>query len=146
MSRTRNYLHIVFGTKCRARTIYLDRRIRLYSYIIRTVENKKSEVVAINGMEDHVHILVNLHSTVALADLVKAVKTSSSKWIRESNLFSMFEGWASEYYACSVSPSHVDGVKAYIDGQQTHHAGKDYKEEVRDFVMKMGMELYEDEL
>ena len=96
-------------------------------------------------MADHIHLLIDLHPTVALAELVKSVKQSSSKWISESNLFPLYEGWAPDYYACSVSPVHVEGIRQYIDNQETHHGGKDYANEVRDFVTKMGMSLYEDE-
>ena len=95
-------------------------------------------------MEEHVHILINLHSTVALADLVKAVKQSSSKWISEKNIFPYYEGWASEYYACSVSPAHVEAIKTYIDNQQEHHSHHNFNEERERFVTKMGLTLYKD--
>lgn len=124
----------------------MDRRERLYKYITETVKNKKSEMIIINGVHDHIHMLINLHPSVALADMVKGVKTSSSKMISGTNLFPLFEGWASEYYACSVSPSHVDGVKEYINNQERHHDEKEFVKELEDFVRKMGMELYKDEV
>ena len=145
MSRTRNYLHIVFGTKYRENTIQMDRRSRLYGYITKIVQNKKSDLLIINGVGDHVHLLIDLHSTVSLSEMVQAVKQSSSKWIRENMVFPMFEGWSSEYYACSVSPSHIGGIRQYISGQELHHGMKDFREEVNDFVTKMGLSLYKDE-
>ena len=96
-------------------------------------------------MRDHIHMLINLHATVSLADMVKSVKQSSSKWISETNYLPLFEGWGSEYYACSVSPSHVEAVKTYISNQEVNHGMKDYKDEVTDFVGKMGLALYKDE-
>ena len=145
MSYTRSYFHIVFGTKFRARTIFPDRKSRVYAYISNIISGKKSTKIAINGMGDHIHILLDLHPTVALADIVKSIKQSSSKWINANMILPMFEGWGSEYYASSVSPSHVDAVKEYIDNQETHHLGKDYEQEMADFVRKMGMQKYEDE-
>ena len=146
MSKTRNYLHIVFGTKYRKNVILLDRKERLYRYITGTVKNKNSEIIAINGVENHIHILLNLHPTVSLSEIVKSIKQSSSKRISETNYLPMFEGWANEYFACSVSPSHVEAVKNYIMNQEIHHHGRDYKEEVQDFVLKMGLTLYKDEI
>lgn len=146
MSKTRSYHHIVFSPKFRRKVIALDRKERLYAYITKVIQNKKSTLVKINGMEDHIHILLDLHPTVALADMVKTIKQSSSKRLSETNYLPLFEGWASEYYACSVSPSHVEAVKGYIAGQQEHHKSKDYVNEVEDFVTKMGLTLYKDEL
>ena len=146
MSKTRSYHHIVFGTKYRQRTILLEKRNSIYAYITKIVENKKSTLIAINGIEDHIHILLDLHPTIALAEMVKAIKQSSSKRIRETFIFPMFEGWAAEYYACSVSPSHVTPIATYIDNQLTHHKGKNYSEEIVDFVTKMGLQVYKDEI
>lgn len=146
MSYVCNYLHIVFSTKHRAKTISMQYREKLYSYITNIVKKQKSEMIRINGMEDHVHLLINLHSTVALADIVKHVKQSSSIFLREKcfNLFPMYEGWESEYYASSVSPAHVEKIKEYIINQENHHIGKEFKDEIKGFVGKMGMSLYED--
>ena len=144
MSYTRSYHHIVFGTKRRQKTILPDRKSRLHRYIAQTIINKKCDPIKIDGMEEHIHILVDIHPTVALADLVKSVKQSSSKWISEGLLFPLFEGWASQYYACSVSPSHVAVIKEYIENQKIHHSQKGYEREVKDFVEKMGMVLYQD--
>ena len=146
MSKTRNYIHIVFGTKYRTKAIARDRKARLYQYITNTIKNKKCEMISINGIDNHIHLLINLHPTIALADMVKAIKQSSSKWISDIHWLPLFEGWASEYYACSVSPSHVESVIEYIKNQEVHHSSKDYTTELTSFVTKMGMTLYEDDL
>ena len=144
MSYTRSYFHIVFGTKYHIKCISRDRKSRLYAYITNSIKNKKSSRIAINGMEEHVHILVDLHPTVSLADLVKTIKQTSSRWLTETFLLPLFEGWSSEYYACSVSPSHVKAIEEYIANQEIHHSQKEYKNEMKDFVEKMGMTLYQD--
>ena len=145
MSKTRCYFHIVFGTKYRNKAIDLDRRERLYTYISKIIENKKSRLIKINGIQDHIHVLVDLHPSIALSDLVKSIKQSTSKRISETHYLPLFEGWASEYYASSVSPSHVEAVKEYIEKQTEHHLEKGYELEIREFVTKMGLELYNDE-
>lgn len=146
MSKTRSYFHIVFSTKHRYKCLFRDRKEKLYQYITGIIKNKKSELLIINGMEDHIHILINLHPTVALSDMVKVIKQSSSKRIQETMFFPLFDGWTSEYFACSVSPSHIKGVKEYIEKQEEHHSIKEYEEEVVDFVTKMGLEVYKDEI
>ena len=146
MSKTCSYFHIVFGTKFRGKTIPADRKERLYKYIISIVKNKRSSLIKINGIENHIHILLNLHPTVALADMVRDIKSNSSKMIQATFLLPLFEGWAKEYFACSVSPSHVGAVKDYIENQESHHITKEYDKEIEDFVTKMGMSLYVDDL
>ena len=145
MSYTRSYFHIVFSTKYRQRTIQMDRRSRLYAYMTKTIQNKKSDLIKINGMENHIHILLDLHSTVALAEMVKTIKQTATEFIKKTFVLPMFEGWASEYYACSVSPSHVPAVKQYIQNQEEHHSQKNFENEMEEFVKKMGMTLYKDE-
>lgn len=146
MSYTRSYHHIVFGTKYRNKCLLTDSKERIYSYITQIIKNTKSIKVEINGIEDHLHILIDLHPTVALAEIVRAIKQSSSKWIRDNQILPKFEGWASEYYACSVSPAHVEAIKNYINNQEEHHKHKGYEVEIREFVRKMGMVLYKDEV
>ena len=123
----------------------MDRRDRLYAYITKTVQNKKSDLIIINGMDNHIHILLNLHSTVSLAEMVKTIKQTATEFIKKTFILPMFEGWASEYYACSVSPSHVTAVKQYIENQEEHHSGKNFENEMEEFVKKMGMTIYKDE-
>ena len=146
MSKTCNYLHIVFGTKYHRNTIPLDKKERLYSYISGVVKNKKSSLIAIGGIENHVHILIDLHPGIALADLVKDIKVSSTKMLQHTFIFPLYEGWASEYFASSVSPSHTDKVKEYIKNQVQHHHGNEYAMEVESFVKKMGFVLHKDDL
>lgn len=146
MSKTRNYLHIVFGTKYHQKTIPLNKKDKLYTYIAGIIKNKKSTPIAINGMENHIHLLIDLHPTIALADMIKDIKVSSSKMLQHTFLFPLYEGWASEYFACSVSPSHTDKVKEYIENQEVHHNGREYKTEMEEFVKKIGFVLYNDDL
>ena len=146
MSKTSCYFHIVFGTKFRQKTIFPDRKSRLYQYIASIIKNKKSELIIINGVENHIHILMNLHPTVALADMVRDIKSNSSKMIQQTFCLPMFEGWAKEYFASSVSPAHVDAVKTYIENQEAHHKTKEFESEIMDFAAKMGMTLYEGDL
>ena len=76
-----NY-HLVFATKNRLRALHRDRRDDLYRFIRGVLKKRKSHLYRIGGVEDHLRILASLHPTVALADLVKEIKTASSAWIK----------------------------------------------------------------
>jgi REP element-mobilizing transposase RayT len=85
--------HIVFSTKNREPTLVANKRDDLYRYIWGALKNKKCHLFRIGGIEDHLHILTSLHPTIALASLVKDIKLSCSKMIKEEGLFLGFSGW-----------------------------------------------------
>ena len=86
-------------------------RDELYGYISGIIRNKKCVVYKINGVEDHLHILTDLHPSIALADLIKDIKIASSNYIKEKNLFPGFIGWQSGYgaflFSALLEKSHV---------------------------------------
>ncbi|MDE6395855.1 MAG: IS200/IS605 family transposase [Muribaculaceae bacterium] len=82
MSKTRLIHHIVFATKHRKPAINKENKRKLYAYIYGIITNHKCFLLRINGIEDHIHILVDLHPTVAVANLVKEIKQYSSHWIK----------------------------------------------------------------
>jgi REP element-mobilizing transposase RayT len=106
--------HIVFATKHRERVLAEPRREDLFRYMWGIVKNHDCHLLRLNGVEDHVHILTSLHPTVALADFVKAIKTGSSKWIKEENVFPQFSHWQDGYGAFTHSVREKDGLIEYI--------------------------------
>ena len=85
MSAYRQILyHIVFRTKSSEMTINQNHSADLYKYIWGIIKNKKCVLFRINGMEDHIHILSDLHPSIALADYIRDIKVSSAKWMKES--------------------------------------------------------------
>lgn len=85
MSKTNSYFHIVINTYCRKMTITEERKKELYAYILGILNNKKCKLIRINGIGNHVHILLNLNPTIALSDIVKTIKQSSSLWMKASD-------------------------------------------------------------
>ena len=140
MSKTRILIHIVFTTKNRLQTIPLLHRRDLYRFIYGVLENNKCKTLRINGMSDHVHILLDLHPTVSLASLVKEIKQSSALWMKSSLYFGLFEGWNIGYYASSISPADVDASIEYIKNQETHHGGKGLMEELKELALKYNLD------
>ena len=94
--------HIVFSTKGREATLDKEHRAELFSFIAGIVKRKGCKPIIVNGGVDHVHILLDLSSTMTLSEVVKEIKRSSTLWIKERKIFPMFSHWESEYGAFSV--------------------------------------------
>jgi putative transposase len=134
---------IVFGTKNRERTLTKEKREELYKYISGVILNKKCHLYRINGVEDHIHILTHLHPGVALADLVKDIKLSSSDYIKRTNLFTNFRGWSEGYGAFTYSIRQKDILIEYIKNQEEHHKTKNYREEYIEMLTENGVKYNE---
>ena len=135
--------HIVFATKNRERVLDKPRREDLFRYIWGIVKNQDCHLFRINGVEDHVHILTAVHPTVALADLVKAIKTGSAKWIKEHNVFPQFGHWQEGYGAFTHSVREKDVLIEYIKNQEVHHRQVDYLDEYRKLLKEADVEFDE---
>jgi len=139
-SFTRLTYHVVFATKYRKRTIKEDMQERLYEYIGGTIRGKQGHVIEIGGVEDHVHILAGLSPTLAVSDVIRDVKASSSKWMREEGHVDSFE-WQKGYGAFTVSYDRVDAIRNYIRNQKKHHKTKTFQEEYIEFLERHGIEF-----
>ena len=140
MSHTyvQNHLHIVFSTKGRAKLIAKRDQAKLRSYMAGIARNHGFLMVANGGMEDHVHLLIQLPATLTLAKAVSLVKSNSSKWMNKRGI--KFE-WQEGYGACSVSASNVLAVIRYIEKQEQHHRHSTFEEEIVALLEKHGMEF-----
>ena len=121
---------IVFSTKDREKTLVKEGRERLFKFIWGIIKNKQSHLYRINGIEDHIHIVTHLHPSIALADFVKAIKMSSSKMIKEENLFPDFIGWQIGYAGFTYSMDAKDNLIEYVKNQEEHHKKITSKEEL----------------
>ena len=120
MSHTdaQNTVHVVFSTKERRRSISPELQSRLWSYIADICKKCGMIVQAVNGTEDHIHLLIQVPPTLTLSDAVMAIKSNSSRWAHdEGQKFAWQEGYA----AFSVSASNTPGVIRYIQNQKAHH-------------------------
>lgn len=118
-----NLLHVVFSTKQRRRLIARDKLGRTWAYLAGICKQEKIFVHEIGGMEDHVHMLIQLPQTMALSDAILKIKAGSSKWM--GRRFS----WQRGYGAFSVSKSNVNAVIRYIRNQEAHHKRMTYDDE-----------------
>ena len=90
-------------------------------------------------MEDHIHLLSDLHTSIALADYVRDIKTASSLMLKQHSKFPDFEGWAEGYAALTYSWNDKDNIVNYIINQQEHHQTKTFQEEYRKLLEDFGI-------
>ena len=123
------YIHHVSLVKYRRAMISEEIENHVYSYIVKIVRDHEQEVIAINGMPDHIHLLLRLRSDISPAKLIQFIKGNSSRYINDKKLTQTKFKWQPGGATFSVSSHHVDVVKKYIWRQKMHHAQTRLKQE-----------------
>jgi REP element-mobilizing transposase RayT len=100
----------------------------LHAYLGGVIRTLNGVPEAVNGMADHVHLLVGLRATHTLADVLRETKSVSSAWVHEDVGVRSF-AWQEGYGAFTVSPSQLENVRAYIQQQEEHHRTRTFREE-----------------
>src|SRR5699024_3341223 len=109
MSYIQSLHHIIIRTKYSKNVLTLKHSKELYRYIRGYIKNKKSFLYRINGMPDHIHILVGIHPTVALSNFVKELKTSTNPWLKNNSAkFPNFQSWGEKYAAFTIRYQEKD--------------------------------------
>ena len=134
-----NHVHIVFSTKHRAKTIREELQPTLWAYMAGIANNHGMNALAIGGIADHAHVLLDLGSILGIAKTVQVLKANSSRWMNE-HPGARFE-WQEGYFACSVSQSQVATVRRYIKNQKEHHRKMDSRQEFELLLKRHGLEL-----
>jgi putative transposase len=136
-SFVKNHIHLVFATKDRTATIAKPVQSEMWSYLAGICRNLGMTAIAINGMEDHAHLLFHLPPAIALAEAVRLLKTNSSKWMNDHG---RRFAWQEGYSAFSVSVSITAVVAKYIRDQQKHHRKMTFAEEYAILLKKHGID------
>jgi len=134
-------IHSIFSIKGRENIITQNFREDLFKYISGILNQNKQYSLAVNGYKDHVHIFFELHPTKALADIIRIVKTNSSKWINENRFVKGKFAWQEGYGAFSYSRSQRDDVIKYIMNQEKHHGKRTFREEYLDLLKKFKIDF-----
>ncbi len=140
---TKLYCHVVFSTKNRAPYINSKIGIKLYPYLNGIAKNCGCNLIIINGTKDHVHLLLETPSSLALSDVMRILKSNSSKWIHETFPAKKDFAWQSGYSAFSISHSNVQTVSRYIKRQKEHHSRVSFMDEVLALLKKHNVD-YDD--
>jgi REP element-mobilizing transposase RayT len=144
MSSYRQILyHLILRTKKGEKTLTQMHNKELFAYILGIIKNKNCVLYRINGIEDHIHLLSDLHPSIALADYIKDIKVASSIWIKQSQKFPHFAGWADGYGALTYAWRDKDLIVNYIINQQEHHKQESFNEEYRRLLEGHGIRIDE---
>ncbi|MCK6621788.1 MAG: IS200/IS605 family transposase [Calditrichaceae bacterium] len=140
---TQLYIHIVFATRDRAALLDGEKKTRVYQYVTGIIKNLGHKLIIINGMADHVHILIGLAPDKTISDLVKEVKRSSTNFINEQRWFPGKFAWQEGYGAFSYGQSQLQTIIGYIRDQETHHQSKNFREEYLSLLKNFEVEFDE---
>lgn len=127
------YLHIVFSTKNRVEILTDDIKENVFNIFKSVAGKRNAYILACNGMEDHVHLLIKAKLNINISDLIKEMKRISSFSINNSSRIRYFY-WQHHYAAFSVSHSICPKVVSYINNQQIHHREQSFLQELESFA------------
>ncbi len=138
MSSTYSQLHFhaVFAVKDRLQAINSSVQERLHQYIAGIIRNKNGTIHEIGGVQDHLHLLFSLPPSLNVSDLIRFIKTNSSKWLRENFPEMACFAWQSGYSVFSVSHSNLGIVSRYINNQEEHHRNISFQDELNAILIK----------
>jgi len=131
-------VHCVFSTKERRNIIQPDKQAPLWSYLGGIARKNGFKAIAVGGTENHVHILLSLPATMAVAKAVQLLKGGSSKWMNETGdkKFAWQEGYGAFTIGISQQPHTIN----YINSQLEHHRKHTFEEEFVAFLAKHKIE------
>ena len=135
------YGHIVFSTKSRLPLIHGEMEKDMYAYLGGIVRDLGASPVAINGMPDHVHLLIRTSKSIADMDFIRQVKGGSSKWLNERGEKGF--RWQAGYGWFGVSARNLAQARSYVEQQKEHHKVLSFQDDFRQFLVRYGVEYDE---
>ena len=133
---TQIYIQVVFAVQGRQCLIQPNHKEEIYKYITGIVTNEGQKLLQINGVSDHVHLLIGMKPNIALSDLVRDIKAGSSKFINEQRWIRGKFNWQEGFGAFSYGHSQLGQIIQYIRDQEIHHQKKSFKHEYLGLLRK----------
>jgi putative transposase len=127
------FIHVIWSVDNRLPLLTKPVRTVMFSHLQKHAEERGIKIIAVNGVEDHIHCLLQMHPAQNLVQIVKSIKGESSRWLNETKLIADPFEWQEEYAALSVSPSGLKQVTEYIHKQEEHHKTKTLDNELEVF-------------
>ena len=134
------YVHIVFAVKGRTNLLKKPWREYIFKYMAGIIKNKNQKPIIVNGVSDHVHLLIGLKPNMRLSDLVRDVKNNTTNFINENSFINYEFSWQKGYGAFSCSHNQLNGLYTYILSQEQHHRKKSFREEFENFLKRYEIE------
>lgn len=138
MSWVRVWIHLVFSTKNRIPYLKKEARSDIFKHIRENAYEKKIWLDKINGYEDYVHCLISLQKEQTISKVVQLIKGESSFWINKNKILLDTFYWQDDYWAVSISESHLKYLRKYIDEQEEYHKKKSFVYESENLMRKYG--------
>ena len=133
------YLQFVFAVQHRQCVIPSAHKEEIHKYITALVQNRKSKMLAINSMPDHIHIFVGFKPNVLISDFVKEIKVESNNFINNKDWIKGKFSWQEGYGVFSYSHSQIGSVIRYVQNQEKHHQKKTFRQEYLEFLEKFDL-------
>ena len=137
---TQIHVHAIFAVQNRKSLIKIEWKDELYKYITGIIQNQGHKLLIINGMPDHIHILIGLRPVQSLSELMQDIKGCSSKWINQNSFVKGKFSWQEGFGAFSYGKSQLKDVIKYIENQEDHHKKRTFTEEYKKFLEKFEIE------
>ena len=132
------YVHLVFTTKNREALLSPSVHAEFAKYVAPILKDHRARFIAEGGMQDHVHLLIDLGRETSVATILREIKTKSSAWLRKKT--GKHLSWQSGNAMFSVSPSELANVVKYIENQEKYHRHKTFQEELEEMLKEAGVE------
>lgn len=143
MSHVVLYYHIVWRTKYSELAITETYERELYAYILGYCDRKQCKLIRINGMSDHIHILVHIRADLSVSEFMQVLKTETSKWLKtQPSKFPLFKGWGNGYAAFTYCERDKEMIRQYIIKQKEHHKGSNFRTEYENILTDWGIVYY----
>jgi putative transposase len=137
---TQMYVHLIFAVKNREAALNREIRNRVFEYISGIITSMNHKSIIVNGVSDHIHILIGLNPSVSVSNTVHDIKRGSSLFINNEKLCQRKFTWQEGFGSFTYSRSQLDNVYNYIKRQEKHHEKQAFKDEYFQFLEKFGME------
>ncbi len=143
---TQIYIHAVFAVKYRQALLKKEIRSRLNLYIYGIIKAENQYPLIINGVSDHIHLFFRIKPNMSVSDLMRVVKSNSSRWLNQQKVIQQPFSWQRGFGAFAVEPSRVDQLIRYIENQEVHHGEVSFKEEYLDLLHTYDIQYEEEHL
>jgi putative transposase len=145
MANTYSQINIQAFFSVKGRGNFLSAKIRpeIFKYITGILSNIGQYPLAVNGYKDHVHIFFEMQPDKSLSDIMRIVKSNSSKWINDNKMVAGNFEWQKGYGGFSYSRSQRNNVIQYIMRQEEHHQRKTFREEYLEFLIQFEIDFDE---
>lgn len=140
MAHVKIWLHCVWSTNNSTCIIPVSFRPSLLNHFRENAKENNIVLDTINAHVDHVHTLINLGKLQNLSTLIQYLKGESAFWMNSQKILPYHCSWQDDYFAVSISHSHVDRVREYIQNQDQHHKNMNWEEEAELFMKRYGFE------